>query len=383
MKIDNKQLVSLFVSSLLILIIGAGLIPLLPVYAESLGADSTISGLYLAFTYLALAMGALSAGKLVGNRLGRKRVLILGFLASIPLTWSLGQARSIWALIFLTALLWFSGGLGMALINIIAGTSAGEFERGKIFGILGLTNALGSIIGGLVSGWLVETWNYTTMFSVMAGLMFLGPISALFINVKASERTHSEDENIEENEPLGRNYWLLFAASIATSIVGYIILLTRSISMNDMGFNPFEITSTFVAGGLISLPIPYLMGSLSDRVERKHVLVVGYLFRIPAIILLAFSMRLWHFWLLSILDGIAVGTSISVGNAYVTDIVSRKAFGRGMAIFGMTTCVSGIVGFALTGVMLENLGLVLSCLLGAGVGLAATMLLLPIRSNQF
>lgn len=381
MEMNRKKLASLFISSLTIWIAGNGLIPLLPVYAQILGADQTISGLYLAFAYLAIAMGALSAGKVAGNRFGKKLPLILVTLASSPLAWFLGQIESLWALIFLTALLWFCGGLALALINIITGVSAAEHERGKIFGTLAMTSPIGSVIGGLGMGWLVNTWGFATMFSALAGFMLLGPITILFIEEKAEKKTPSQDDDGQKNKPLGRRYWLLFAASITIALVGFFILLARSISMNDLGFNPFEISSTIVVGGLVSLPLPYLLGSISDRVERKHVIIIGYLSAIPAMILLAFSSRLWHFWLVSILQGIAFGSITSVGNAYVTDIVLKTSIDKGLAIFGTTTWIGGIIGFALTGFMLQNMGFVLSCLLGAGIGAAGVMLLLPIRST--
>ena len=378
---SSKQLTSLFISSLTIWIAGNGLLPLLPVYAQLLGADETISGLYLAFAYLAITLGALSAGKVAGNRFGRKRPLMLVTLATSPLAWLIGQVRSLWALILLTALLWFGGGLALALINIITGVSAGEHERGKIFGTLALASALGSVIGGLGTGWLVNAWGYTTMFKVLAGFMLLGPLSVLFINEKVDNKPQTEAENLEESKPLGRHYWLLFTASVTISILGFFNLLARSISMNDMGFDPFEISSTIVIGGLISLPLPYLLGSLSDRIERKIVLILGYLSAIAAVILLAISNRLWQFWVVSILQGTAAGSSTAIGKAYVTDLVSNASFDRGLAVFGTTTWIGGIIGFAVTGFMLQNLGFVVSCFLGAGIGVAALVLLLPIHSS--
>ena len=378
---SRKKLASLFISSLVIWIVGNGLIPLLPVYAQLLGADETISGLYLAFAYLAIATGAFSAGRVAQNRFGRKLPLVLVTLASSPLAWLLGQIESLWALIFLTALLWFCGGLALALINIIAGAFAGKHERGKIFGTLAMTSALGSVIGGLGTGWLVNTWDYPTMFSVLAGFMLLGPISVLFISEQAKKETQTEVDEVQKSKPLGRHYWLLFAASITTALVGFFILLARSISMSDIGFNPLEISSTIVIGGLVSLPLPYLLGSLSDRAERKHVLILGYFFAIPAIILLAFSNNLWHFWLVSILQGIAFGSITSIGNAYVTDIVSSPSIDQGLAIFGTTTWIGGIIGFAVTGFMLQNLSFVMSCVLGAGIGGIGILLLIPIRAE--
>lgn len=381
MNISRKQLISLFICSLIPWVVGNGLLPLLPVYAVELGADSTVAGLYLAFSYLAITLGALSAGWVSESRYRRKIPLIIASSAGVPLAWLMGQANSVWVLALLTALLWFCGGLGMALINIMAGISSGENERGKIFGILALTLGLGSVVGGLGAGWLVKNWGYTNMFSALAVFMLLWPLSALLLEEKEDNASQPEEDIPRKTKPLGRNYSLLFSASIIVSIAGFFILLIRSLAMNDMGFGPLEISSTVVVGGLISMPLPLLMGWLSDRIDRKTILVLGYLFAFAALILLVFSNALWHFWLVLILQGIAVGCNSSVGNAWVTDLVPRESLGKGLALFGSTAWIGGIIGFALAGFLLGNLGFLLTCLIGGSLALASVGLLIPIHSK--
>lgn len=382
MNISRKQLASLFICSLVPWIVGNGLLPLLPVYAVKLGADSTIAGLYLAFSYLAIALGALSAGWVSGSRYRRKLPLIIASSAGVPLAWLMGQANSIWTLTILTALLWFCGGLGLALIGILTGMSAGENERGKIFGILALTSGLGSVVGGLGAGWLVKNWGYTPMFSALAVFMLLWPLTALLLEEKQDKKSQQEEDIPRKPKPLGRNYFLLFLASIMASIAGFFILLIRSLAMSNMGFGPLEISSTVVVGGLISMPLPFLMGWLSDRIDRKTFLVLGYLSAFAALILLAVSNALWQFWLVLILQGIAVGCNSSVGNAWVTDLIPRESLGKGLALFGSTVWIGGIIGFALAGYMLQNLGFTLTCFIGGCLGLAAVGLLIPIQAKS-
>ncbi len=380
MNISRKQLASLFVCSLIPWVVGNGLLPLLPVYAVKLGADPTVAGLYLAFSYLAIALGALSAGW-VSSRYRRKLPLIIASSVGIPLTWLMGQANSVWALTILTALLWFCGGLGLALILILAGMSAGENERGRIFGILALTSGLGSVVGGLGVGWLVRNWGYTLMFTALAVFMLLWPLTALFLGEKEDKKPQHEEDVPRKTRPLGRSYFLLLSASIMASIAGFFVLLIRSLAMSDMGFGPLEISSTVVVGGLVSMPLPFLMGWLSDRIDRKTFLVLGYLSAFAALILMAVSSALWHFWLVLILQGIAVGCNSSVGNAWVTDLIPRESLGKGLALFGSTAWIGGIMGFALAGYMLPNLGFTLTCFIGGCLGLAAVGLLIPIRAK--
>ena len=377
----KKQIVALFLCSLVPWTVGNGLVPLLPVYAVQLGADSALAGFYLAFSYLAIALGAVSAGW-VSGRYRRKLPLIAAGWVGIPIAWLMGQVNSIWSLTLLTAILWFCGGLGLALIGILTGLSAGTHERGKIFGVLALTGGLGAVLGGVGTGWLVERWGYTTMFSILAIFLILWPLSGLLLEEKEDRKTQPENEMPRKAPPLGRSYSLLFAAAIMSSVTGFIIVLVRSFAMSDLGFGALEISSTGAVGGLISMPLPLVMGWLSDRINRKTFLILGYLSTSAALILLAFSNALWHFWLVFILQGIAMGSAGSIGNAWVTDLIPRESLGKGLALYGSTGWIGGIIGFAAAGYALQNFGVTPTFVIGGCLSLGAIGLLIPIKTKQ-
>jgi len=94
-EMSKKQLLALFVCSLVPWTVGNGLLPLLPVYATQLGADPKTAGNYLAFSYVAIAFGSISAGWISDGFQRRKISLIIVSLAGIPVCWLMGRAGSI------------------------------------------------------------------------------------------------------------------------------------------------------------------------------------------------------------------------------------------------------------------------------------------------
>jgi len=376
---SNKQLAALFLCSLVPWTAGNGLVPLLPLYAIKLGASSAVAGYYMSFSYIAIALGALSAGWVSDKFRQRKLPLIIAGIIGIPAAWLMGQVNSIWALAILTAVLWFCGGLGLALIGILTGLTAGEHERGKIFGILALTGGLGAVIGGLGTGWLVDGWGFTVMLNALAVFLVLWPASALLIEDSEIVRRHTQDLPEQKQAGLGRSFYLLFTANILSSVTGFFVVLIRSFAMNNLGFNSFEIASTGVVGGLIAMPLPILMGWLSDRTGRKAFLYVGYLIGFTALIVLAFSKALWHFWFVFVLQGIATQNGGTIGNAVVTDLLPKEALGKGMALFGATGWIGGVIGFAVAGYALQNLGFTPTFVIGGCLVLVAVGLLAPIQ----
>jgi SET family sugar efflux transporter-like MFS transporter len=152
--------------------------------------------------------------------------------------------------------------------------------------------------------------------------------------------------------------------------------------MNELEFGALAISSTGAVGGLIALPIPLLMGWLSDRSGRKIYLYLGYLACAASLAVLSVSTSLWNFYIVLILQSLYVGINGTVGNALVTDLVPRESLGRGLSLFGATTWIGGVLGFAGAGYALKNLGTIPTFIIGICLTLIAVALLIPIRSRN-
>jgi DHA2 family multidrug resistance protein len=149
--------------------------------------------------------------------------------------------------------------------------------------------------------------------------------------------------------------------------------------MDQLGFAAAAIASTGAIGGAVSLPLPPLIGWLSDRAGRKRFLALCYLGGIAGLMVLAVSVSLWHFWITALLGTILGAVNMGVGSALVTDLVPRESLGRGMSLFNASVWMGGIIGFAGTGYGIQNLGMVTTLVIGVCLTLVATVLLIPIR----
>ncbi|MCJ7734220.1 MAG: MFS transporter [Anaerolineales bacterium] len=151
--------------------------------------------------------------------------------------------------------------------------------------------------------------------------------------------------------------------------------------MSDLEFGPLEIASTGVIGGLISMPLPAVMGWLSDRIGRKTFLILGYLSALAGLALLAFSNALWQFWLVFVFQGVATGSNSSIGNAWVTDMIPHESLGKGLAFYGSTAWIGGVIGFAVSGYALRSLGVAPTFVIGSLLALGAIGLLIPVKAK--
>ena len=142
------------------------------------------------------------------------------------------------------------------------------------------------------------------------------------------------------------------------------------------------IASTGAVGGIVAMPLPLLMGWLSDRTGRKIFLYLGYLAGIASLSVLAISTSLWHFCIVLVLQTIFMTVSATVGNALVTDLLPQESLGRGLSLFGATGWIGGVLGFAGAGYALQSLGTLPTFIIGICLTLIAIVLLIPIRSRE-
>jgi MFS family permease len=137
---------------------------------------------------------------------------------------------------------------------------------------------------------------------------------------------------------------------------------------------------TAAIGGIVSLPLPFLLGWLSDKVGRKAIMITSPLAGAACLLLLLVSRTLWQFSAVAVLNSI-MAVSISVGPAMVADVVRRERVGTGISLFQSSVWIGMIIGFSFTGIAFQRLGLQIGLELGALCTFLAIPLFLLVRTT--
>jgi MFS family permease len=378
---SRQQLLAFFSCNLVLFTVGGSLVTLLPIYALRLGADASMTGYFLSFAFLALAIST-GVGGWLSDRFQRRRlILILAGLALTPATWLIGQATTIPQLIVFSALVWFIAGIVATMVNILAGMSAGEHERGRVFGILNLASPLGALIGGLVAGRIVDQFGFPAMLNVSALVLLLIPLIGWWVNevvVKAGGLKGIASIPIR-SILTSRVFLCLFVACILAHIANSEFNLGKTLIMNDAGFDANAISSTSAAGGLLAMPLPILAGWLSDRIGRKILLAVSYVAVASGLVILVAAVSLWHFWVATALQ-ITLNATIAVSSAFVTDLFPRESVGKPLALFGAAPWIGLVIGYLGAGNFIQSSGMATTLWSGVLLTAISVVLITAIRS---
>ena len=235
---ESRRFLPLFLSNFAILFVGFGVFPLLPVYAAGFGATPTLIGFYLAATYMAITLGNLLTGWLSG-RVRRKVVFVTAGVIGALALFLLGQATTLWQVVLLTSVVWFTGGVGLSLVSVFIGLHADEGSRGKWFSLVALTNPLGAVIGGLAVGWMVAWRGYPLMFSMLGLVYAVWPVVGLWkVQDKPVTKAIKPEAAKLASLRSNRSYHMLLLAVLLSAMTVSVVRIGQSLSMQAIHFSP-------------------------------------------------------------------------------------------------------------------------------------------------
>lgn len=381
-RMPNTQLMYLFMSSFIILFVGMGLFPVLPVYAAEFGASRTVIGIYYALMYAANAVGSMLTNRLA-VRLTHKGLFVAVGVLGIPALMLLGQASALWQVVVLTTVVWFCGGVGLSLINVFTAQQSGHKSRGKSFSLMFLAFPLGAVFGGALVGQLVNSSGYHAMFVVLGAVWAILPAIGVFkLKVNSDSNPVRAALAQRTTDRLGANFYRVLAMTLLASIAINTGRLGTALSMQAQDFSASAISSTAMVSGLITIPIVLLIGALSDRLGRKTFLMLGYMIAGGGALMLAFATDLWMFWIAATLVLVALCTNGALASALVTDTLSPQARQRGLPWINAMNPVAGVLSFTSIGFMMDTFGQLPVYLVALSVAVGAALLLNSLQGER-
>ena len=322
----------------------------LPLLANDLDPSGVLVGLVVSAWFFSRLFIELPAG-VISDRVGRRRLLVLGLALSFfgPIVCS--QASHIYVLIFGRAVWGIGTALyfmsNMALMMDILPSMA----RGKAMGVFQGFEFVGSFIGAPIGAVLATYISYADVFY----------FTAFFMLVSFAIAYMSKDIRSIKNESKGKTR--LSLGDIVSNLRDRNILLvclcnlfrmfsrqgiyqtTLQLYLNQvLGFSLSDIgwvISMRVAGMVLFL---FIVGSLSDKYGRKPVLIVGYV--ISGLALFAFSLadNLFLLLLCGLLAGIGDAFGMSTLLALLTDIAPSSSRGVVVGLYRTFMDIGGFLG---------------------------------------
>ncbi|RXJ00622.1 MFS transporter [Anaerobacillus alkaliphilus] len=276
---QTKALPVLFAVMFLVMVGFGIIIPVLPFYAEELGASPTQLGLLMATYSLMQFIFAPMWGRL-SDRIGRKPVIMIGILGLSISFFMLAVSTQLWMLFAARIVGGILSSANMPTVMAYVADITSEEDRGKGMGIIGAATGLGFIFGPAIGG-VFTNINIHTPFYISGVLSLLTLFFVFFVLKESLEPSQSKDAKKEKapwttaiRGPLSMLYFLQLFVSLSLSGLEATFAYYAA---KRAGLDSVTLGYIFMIMGLASAVVQGLMGKLTKRFGEARIIQAGIL----------------------------------------------------------------------------------------------------------
>jgi MFS family permease len=321
----------------------------LPILANDLDPSGVLVGMVVSSWFLSRIFMELPAG-IISDRIGRRRLLVVGLGLSLAGPLLCSQATNIYILILARGLwgmgtaLYFMSNMAL-LMDILP-----QSTRGKALGVFQGIEFIGSFIGAPVGAFLTVYLSYTQVFYFTFAFTLISFLLGVRSRNMRSLEVQEHKSKLTMKQITGslRDWGIIIVCLISTSRMLVMqgihqtvlqLYLNQQVGLTVSGIG--WVVSTFVLGQVIALPTA---GNVSDRFGRKPVLIVGFSIRLAGVILFTLSGNLLVLLLSGLVSGIGEGLTMTTLLAMLTDIAPQVARGGAVGLYRTFMDVGGFLG---------------------------------------
>jgi len=323
----------------------------MPPYIQEIGLTPHVGLVYAAFlvleTLFKSPMGSL------GDRLGRKPLLVGGGLISACMAVGITMTKKLWALVILCG----CSGIAAAAIwptvaAAISGT-VGRASRTSGMSVMTVTYMAGLALGPLVGGLANDLTNSRlTSFYVGAVLFLTAAALALILTPRqTSEEAECDRGRINRSVNLrdllvglGSIPDLMLVAFLAFFGIGLIIPIAKLFAMNQVGLSETEYGSLFLPIALAIALLSLVSGKIGDKWGKARSVRLGIALSAAGMLALTISIGVWQLTAAAALLGVGFVLAMPAWLAFVSDITAPRVRGAVIGALGTAQGVGAVFG---------------------------------------
>ena len=374
--------------AIFVAMLGLGVVsPIMPLYAESLGATLTQIGLLTSAWSISRFLFSAPAGKL-SDTISRKKVIMAGLAgyAVVSLLYIIA-----WDFTSLLAFR-FLHGIGSAMAIPVAMAYAADLspagEEGKYMGTMNLAMFGGMGIGPLIGGTLTDMFNLSAPFYLMcAGTAVSLVMVMMFLpdtkqeQIPGKKKVSPSFRKVLTNRLLLANFVFRVVNSIGRGAIFGFLTIYISNSINDGGLG----LSVTIAGIVLSVGqianalLQQPCGVLADKYDKKTLIILGGV--LSAIGMAGFPLSTTFLHLMVSRLVFSLGSALMTPAMTAIEAIEGRKYGVGttMSVMQSSMSLGNMAGPLLTGVLADIFTLRPVFYLGSIVSVLGLIVYLVIR----
>ena len=327
----------------------------------------------------------------LANKVGRKNLLVIGWLFALPIPFVIIYAPNWNWVIFANVLLGINQGLTWSSTVVMKIDLVGEKNRGLA---MGLNESAGYLaVGGVafLTSWIATQYGLRPYpFYLGIGFSIIGLLISIFlikdtrhhVSIETTSSIIRKLKNIFlETTWIDKNLGSISQAGLVNNLndgmiwgLFPILLISKDFSIEEIGI----IVGTYpVIWGLGQL----ITGKMADHLNKKNMLFWGMLLQSIAIFLMVFATSFSEFILLSVLLGIGTATVYPTFLAGIADYTHPEQRAKCIGVFRLWRDLGYAIGAIITGIIADLININTSIIV-IGILTFISAFIIKIRMNN-
>lgn len=325
--------------------------PVLPFYAQALGATIPMVGLLISGFALARVFVNIPAG-VWGDRVGHRRVMSYGLLIIAVSSFLAGLAFNYWVLLAVRVAEGVGSALYVTTSMAVLVRSVPKARRGEYMSYYVAALIAGAVSGPAAGGFLAVTFGLTAPFFFYALVAFVALfLVRTFLRETVRERVQ-EAVGLEDVVRLLRSPSFLLVTLGALSVFllrgGFNATLFPLWAEARFGLGPAFIGLILTVVAVAGLVTMLISGRLADRIGRKGPLTASLLLSGLILPFIFLTQTLGALSLTMVVYGLALGLHGPIA-AWAADLAPEGSIGAAMGVYRSIADIGWVVGPLLLG----------------------------------
>jgi MFS family permease len=354
----NKKLFGTLFFALFATITGVGIVvPLLPVYANNLGA----SGFYIGLIFGAFSLSRSAFLPWFGrwsDLKGRKPFIVTGLLAYAGVSVAFILSTQVGHLIIIRFFQGIASAMIMPVVQAYIGDITPPGQEGFTMGMFNMSMFFGLSLGPVAGGLIKDHFSLNTTFMAMGFLALVGfglclgllPDKSREFAMRHEKKPRRWRDIVGDRVIMG-----LFCFRLAyTGSIGIIWGFLPVLADEQLGLSSSQIGILVMLGVLISGAIQAPMGYVADRWRRKPMVIMGGLLAGAAVFAYSRADSFMELFMISTVFGLGGGIAMpAIMAVSVNKGQQAEAMGSVISLLTMAHSLGMMFGALLAGLMMD------------------------------
>ncbi len=360
MKNIHRRFAALFAAAFAVML-GMGIIvPLMPIYAEHMGA----TGIWIGIIFSGFSLSRLIFMPIMGrisDKKGRKKFIALGLFFYTLLSLGYVFAENVYSLVWVRVLHGLASAMVIPIIMAYIGDIAPKGKEGRFMGYFNTSFFLGMGLGPFIGGFLNDAFSMNSAFYAMTILATLSLLIIIFALPEESARLLEKAEHKKEisfkkllNNDLikGLVLYRFITAAGRGPLMAFLPIFAAQfkITASQIGF---IITSNMLLMSLLQAPF----GRIADKYSKIRMIILSGIISGLALFIMPFMKTFSGLFFANIFMGLAGAIGMPAATA-INAIAGRKhGMASAMGLFSSAMSAGMVIAPLIAGILMDTAGI--------------------------